>query len=323
MKKEMKVFNDTWYRDCFYHGIAQIAYHFGCLEALFANDWFAYDYTSVDGVPTLLFEVNSFLPWKEVLQRNGVQTDTILVKGDFIPSICKELNAGRLAFVPINCFYEDIREDCYQKVHIAHWVVVYDYDTEQRKFAVLEHNYKNDLKLAPVALDFDVLERANKGYAELKQRECPSFLCFTKKDTSPVMATEKAFMWEALQRLKASVMNFEAFVHVCKQTLNHAFFCVQKLNYMVMFENVFKNIKHLKYCCEHVIKEGFPVSEEAYRGLCEHLSTREWSIFMGTMYKAYLTEEISDRTLMRLLRQLDTICEKERALRDYIQRMCE
>lgn len=85
----------------------------------------------------------------------------------------------------IDCFYETIRPDAYQKNHWGHILLVYGYDDEKETVEFLEHSYTDSF----------TYKRANMSYEDFKMcydsmksqmKDFSGFVEFSEKDKESV-----------------------------------------------------------------------------------------------------------------------------------------
>ncbi len=318
MKNDIKIFNEVLYQNCFFQGVAHVAYNHGFLDDLFLNDYFVYEYDFNNIFPRINFEVKTFFPWREILSNNSIHTEDVEYDDKLIPKVCRALDTGSMVFMPMDCFYEDIRVDCYQKTHVAHWIIIYDYSKRKKVFKIIEHNYINDMKYIPQTIGFEVVENANKGYAELKKLKNPKYLVFSKKNIDSGLEYEKPKALDGFINYQQSILNMGDFINEFKSDMNAEKLNEYAIQYKRMFENIYRNKKYQKYWQDTSILKYLTQDSEIAAGIFNNSTINDWGAVIGNIYKDFCCKKITEETLERLVKQLETIYKKELEISKYI-----
>ena len=173
-------FNDIWYLDCLMHGVAQIANQHNILPRLFENDYFEYKFDSGDYYPMLALQTKHFIPWVRIFEDNGINVTTQETHSNCMMAVKEAIERGAHVILPVDCYYEDIRPDTFQKKHLAHYLVIYGYDDSAKEFLLLEHNYENDLRYKHKRIKYSSATTAYLAYSSLLNQN-KDFFSFSLK----------------------------------------------------------------------------------------------------------------------------------------------
>lgn len=115
-----------------------------------------------------------------------------------LDEIRRRLDAGEDIMLPVDSFYENIREDAFGIFHLFHYFVIYGYDNENEEFLLLEHNYENDLNYKKTRIGFASALTAHKAYPEIQGTDKAQFLTFKKNGVSVAKESDKVDMHKGL-----------------------------------------------------------------------------------------------------------------------------
>ena len=211
--RQYKPYNDFWFRNCFYHSLAQIAGSLGIIDCLLADEIMRYVSRWEEGLPVLAMEQRQIKGWDACLRDCGVLADEQVSPPDeLIPCICRSLDDGRPAVVPVDCFYEPLRRDCYGQEHMAHYIVVIGYDDDRRECIVLEHSYENDLSYRERTLRYEEMTKAYAGFLA-HIRPDAAYLTFDTRRLAPVdTGATRENILTALEDFRSSLPCLSRFV---------------------------------------------------------------------------------------------------------------
>lgn len=75
----------------------------------------------------------------------------------------------------IDCFYEPIRVDTYNKIHIPHSITIFGYDIEKEVFNIIEHDYVNGFTYQKQTLSFSDIENSYRGVVEAGNKDISTY----------------------------------------------------------------------------------------------------------------------------------------------------
>ena len=316
-KKEYEPFNDVWYHDCFLHGLAQIAYNYGFLPKLFENDYFSYSLEYKDDLPVISFDILKFRPWYTVFEENGVDVSWVESDDSCIDEIRRRLDAGEDIMLPVDSFYEDIREDAFEKFHLFHYLVIYGYDNENEELLLLEHNYENDLNYKKTRIGFASALTAHKAYPEIHGEKETRFLSFKRNGAVVSKKADKADMHEGLSSFFDSICVLEEFIAQFDK-VKDAFSDEEKKRatvdfYRHVFGMVFGTKKYQSYFCRNFFEKYGVNGLEDFSGM---ENCNDWGILMGMLARCKFTGKVPSDIFERLWRILQKIIAREREYKE-------
>gem|GEM_PF-508167 len=205
-------FNDIFYKHCFYNSLFPAIFGFGRqISTFLANDIIIYtecndetwmgsniSYTSCKPLKQLFDElgVSVYTKTHEIdldQVRNVEKLDQKLIGlfskdiglaidkkeplNNLIESIIQATANNRVVIIWVDCFYESIRIDTYNKIHWPHTLLLYGYDEEHHVFKVIEHNHRENLTYKKCDIGVEDIINSYKGFLEYYQvnRDMPTY----------------------------------------------------------------------------------------------------------------------------------------------------
>ena len=180
---EMAVWNDVFYKTCFYNPlISGIYYLGGNIYPFLANDLFTYQFKDFS-LYSQNIEINSL---DTILKNIGIQTRKLKNNNSIDSKIIAAINAGKPVFLPIDRYYWQDKKNkiFFQKKHWPHYLLVYGYNLQLKNFYILDVKdqewicYKNTIR-------FEELIACYNSYSEWKNDENnKGFILFNNKRNS-------------------------------------------------------------------------------------------------------------------------------------------
>jgi hypothetical protein len=195
----IRPFNEIYYKDCLYNSVIPIIDHFsGSRYPVFSNDILYYqllDNTDPSSLQIIYQDADSL---DQVLERTGLMVRTIDRCEQLIDNIAYSIKAGCPVVIWVDCYYESIRRDTYNKIHWGHTLLLYGIDLENRQCAIIEHQNRMNLNYRPHTVGFDDILRPYQGYLEVfYQAKFPTFFAFSKSTGGPHPVPER---WRRMER---------------------------------------------------------------------------------------------------------------------------
>ncbi len=157
-------FTSIFYKECFYNAYFPVVNHFkGNIDLFLANDVVSYK-TGELGNTDLDVEFASVRDFNEIQQMAGLSVVASNCTHHVGYKVIQSLSEGRPVIIPVDCFFETIRPDLYNKNHWPHTLLIYGYDLNKRVFQVIEHDDINSLAYRKQEIDFNVLEDCYNGF---------------------------------------------------------------------------------------------------------------------------------------------------------------
>lgn len=186
-------FNEIFYKDCFFNSFFAVANYFKRNgDRIFANDTFVYSQTDKKDPLNLEVEYITDEALVDLIEQCGIKTRNVVISNDIIRDIKMAIAFDKPAVVSVDCYYEPIRRDTYQKKHWAHMLLVYGYDDSQQVLNIIEHTDINGLDYTHKTIAYeDMIECYNGLHANFNIREgYPSFMEFYAEDTNFISDNE-------------------------------------------------------------------------------------------------------------------------------------
>ena len=157
-------YNEVFYKNCFYNALFPVIRYLGREPLAFmVEDVFKYD-LSKDSKMKLDVD---FIPGRDILETFSDLEIEVNVKeqsSNIINDTIDALLNHRPVIIPVDCYYEPIREDTYQKIHWAHSLLFYGFDLDKQTFNIIEHSDINSLDYQKKEIHFSDVEKAYHGY---------------------------------------------------------------------------------------------------------------------------------------------------------------
>lgn len=185
-------FNEIFYKDCFYNYFFAITkYYNRPMEPVFANDIFVYqkeeeknpfqvdtEYIVTDGLTRLI-------------EKCGMRVKNVVVSNDIIQDVKMSVACGRTAIMRVDCYYESIRKDAYQKKHLPHMLLIYGYDDDYEQFQIIEQSDINSLDYSERTISYQEALQCYEGILEnfAVGEEYPTFIEIYEED--PILPSER------------------------------------------------------------------------------------------------------------------------------------
>lgn len=176
-------YNELFYKSCFYSALFSA---FGCLgrdETRFLfNDLFVYRFD--ERVSQLDLLAVPLHPEPELYRLTGIDVHVEPETESVVSSLVRAIDRHRPVILFIDCFYEPIRPDTYQKLHMPHFILVFGYDSAREIFHIVEHRYRDSLRYERRELGFDDVARCYEGAKRHfeNKRNLPNFMAFSVDD---------------------------------------------------------------------------------------------------------------------------------------------
>ncbi|MCX8130468.1 MAG: hypothetical protein N3I35_10250 [Clostridia bacterium] len=167
---EIDPFVDVWYKDCFHSSLFPIINHFvGNINPFLIKDVFLYNTENGEDLPLINFKSKQIEERKliyEILDEMGISCKARIVSSDLINDLVEVINNNKPAIIGVDCFYESIRADAYNKEHVAHSLLVYGFNRGEMCFNIIEHSFRFSIDFKPKTITFSDLINSYNGFLE-------------------------------------------------------------------------------------------------------------------------------------------------------------
>lgn len=158
-------FCDIFYKSCFYNSFFPVVKRLGkMIEPFLINDVPVFDYDeNMDDVKLRIKYIeNERL--EKLCDDLGIGFDIRGSSNNIIDDIVSAIEKDRPVIIWVDCFFESIREDTYQKEHLPHTWLVYGFNSEEKIFNIIEHSFSQNLLYKERIISFEDTENSYKGY---------------------------------------------------------------------------------------------------------------------------------------------------------------
>ncbi|GCE15722.1 type I polyketide synthase [Tengunoibacter tsumagoiensis] len=315
-------FNSFIYKNCFYSSAFPIVLHAKrSILPFLVNDSTIYAYNPDPRQPgsglTSVYE--PVLPIEALLQAQGMTFVTRESVANVIEASLHAIYRGCPVIVWVDCFYESIRPDTYQKIHHPHTLLLYGYDRDSQLFDIIEHKHMDSPLYEQRKIRFSDVRNAYEGFLHhFHSSQTESYYEFSAENTH-VDLTEH----DLRQTFK-------------QNSLLHQQQLLDGLRALARFRTDFTRVARsrdlLWEAAEQLIADLNTViaakKVELYK--VEQLSLEpdriellkkvheSWSVIRSIIAKFHYSERYNQKSIETALEQLDTIIEHE-AL--YVERL--
>lgn len=277
-------YTKLFYRNCFYNSLFPVLQYYGVDIINFLIQEFTLYRTDTNSNQKL-FEL-VFESYDEVISRVnkiGIDANTKKITHSIISDIQEAIKRGNPVIVKVDCYYESIRKDAFEKSHINHSWLVYGYNNITQSIYVIEHLFFEDTKYKKLEISYEDLVKCYNGYIEsFNDDEHPSYYeIFYDKNTDSR--------------------------HKSITSLTENYLTIHKDNYKA----IYKGIQLFKQAAEDLYK--LALDKEAYKSIEEeliHKLNNTINIKQVEMFKIrYLFDERDSRRIMaeEIIKELQKI----------------
>jgi aryl carrier-like protein len=205
-------FNEVLYKNCLYNAVFPVAFYFQRdILPIISNDVIWYIYETKSNEVSLETQTISVRPIMEIITESGIGVSSKPYSSDVVSDLIQAIIDEHPAVLGVDCYYEPLRSDTYQKQHWPHWILVCGFDLNEQKFEIIEHTDLNNLDYAPRFIGFSDLINVYQGYLTNFQKmvEAHSYYEFLEVTSwKPISGDERKHYQEVF--LKNITANYAA-----------------------------------------------------------------------------------------------------------------
>lgn len=310
-------FNDIWYKNCFYSALFPVIQSFNkSITPILLNEIYYYSYRPKS--ITLQYEVNERFSEDEISRSMG-----ILVKAnrndDIFDQIINAIDSNNPVILFIDCFYESIRPDAYLKNHFPHYILIIGYNSSEKEFHIIEHQYRDSFTFEKRTISFsDIIKSYSSALVYFQdQINIPTYYEFSSFEPIIQNPNDNEFwvqsfydhLGEQEQLIKRGISNIEQFTIDLESVVSNErdFTCYFEENHEVLFE-AFNTIIRNKEIEIYRLKKVFG-SIELTKNL-EHVHNH-WCIIRGMFWKYKFSNSYDVKFFRVILDRLNIISKNE------------
>lgn len=137
-------YNDIYYHSCFFHAMFPVIMHFvKDIRSFICNNIFAYDYQMKGGNNSLGIKAVTRMTIRNILDDIGIGANMKILSNNIVDDLICSINKGNPAIILTECYYQSLRPDMFEKIHVPHSLLIYGYNNEQSAFNIIEHNFQD------------------------------------------------------------------------------------------------------------------------------------------------------------------------------------
>lgn len=306
---KLKSFNEVMYKDCFYHALIPTFRHFtGFIEPLLLNDiCLEYSIENQDKVPTLIMKNASSQSYSDIFEKFGISVKKSRISSKkMIDHTIEVLNNDGIAIIRIDCFYEPLRIDSYQKYHAGHVIPIYGYDNTRNMFDILEGDFVDSVVYDAKKLEYEHVRNAYKGYIEEFKTHNHTYYEFKKVDNS--VDYKKEYEVRKNNFTEYFQSNSDVFLESLKEINNYK----QKLsNYFAngINDNISTIVTSFNRMLDEVVVQKYLFSKlfelpSEYSVIIDE-TIRLWKAIRAIVTKSMFKKSITDKSLEMLNEMFD------------------
>ena len=323
---EIEPFNDIFYQSCFFNALFPIIKHFNKdIMPVLINDVIVYDYNKELGPVSLGIKYLQVRPAEEMLESLCIGVNARSQSDNLVEDLVESLANDRPVILKVDCFYEPIREDAYQKNHWMHDMLIYGYNQTQQVFSIIEHKYRDTLSYEKKTLSFTDLDKAYKGFLDNFNinSDYETYMDFynrgenSKKIKYEEIQTFLRNMATKKQELIAGLENLKRFAAATKGYAENEKIIMENLNSYVQMLNNIINAKYVeKYRLTNLLGDS--------QGVIDILDKiiEAWSYFRAVIARFIYSNSYNAKRFEASCERLDLIYRLEEEYLGKLQVLC-
>lgn len=158
-------FEKIFYKNCFYNCLFSVITYYGKLPSnVLTSEYLRYDTDSTkENLNITVRYVNEKLILDKLREIGLVLYEENHTE-DIIEAVKTAIQSGDPVILRVDPFYEPMRKDAYNKLHLPHAWVVYGFDENTQTFRILEHMHKDDTRYRPLTIKYEDAAACHEGY---------------------------------------------------------------------------------------------------------------------------------------------------------------
>ena len=319
-------FNDIFYQSCFFNALFPVIKHFNKdIMPVLVNDVIVYDYNKELGPVSLGIKYLQVRPEEEMLESLRIGVNAKSQSDNLVEDLLESLANDRPVILKVDCFYEPIRDDAYQKNHWMHDMLIYGYNQSQQVFNIIEHKYRDTLSYEKKTLSFSDLEKAYKGFLinfNINSDYATYMDFYNRGENSRTSKYEEIQrflknMTTKKQELIAGLENLKMFAASTKGYAENEKIIMENLNNYVQMLNNIINAKYVeKYRLTHLLSDCQDVINILDKVI------EAWSYFRAVIARFIYSNSYNAKRFGASCERLDLIYRLEEEYMDKLQVLC-
>lgn len=179
----IKPFNDFFYKSCFFNSLFPVVQFYDKdILPFIVNDVLAYHLEDIQSGKSLNAEYIGIKSAEDIIGDVGIDLKKKMYNVNIIEEIIESISYGNPVIVWVDCYYESLRKDLFQKRHHPHTWLIYGFDRQQKVFNIIEHTYTDSLTYNEYMISFSELLCCYEGFLNNHSHtiDSPSYFEFGK-----------------------------------------------------------------------------------------------------------------------------------------------
>jgi len=243
-------YNDIFYKSCFYNSFFPITQWMNKnIYPHIANDLMTYDQ---ENSGALRIEYTPFRDVKDIFKEEGYEINIKIKSENIVHELIESIQSNQPTIVWIDSFYENIRPDLYGVEHWKHSLLVFGYQKNEQRFAIMEHSNRDSLNYKLQWISFESMETAYNEFFNnaIPIDNTPTFHSFSnyfqvKKSNWSELFTHN--MFNHLELYKQGIDNLAKYVHFMKEMILHPYMLQEHSNTIYTGINEIINAKQVEF----------------------------------------------------------------------------
>lgn len=155
------------YKGCFFSALLPAIQHFGRnIDGLVFNDLITYHFQDETDIKTFGLQYDKIFDLDELLEREGIVLERRQKSEKLVRELEQSIDHGCPVIISIDCMYESLSKDCYEKEHWPHNILVYGYNSSKQLFSIIEHKDSMSTYYEKLTIGYEELVRCYLGFQE-------------------------------------------------------------------------------------------------------------------------------------------------------------
>lgn len=166
--ENIEPFNDIYFKSCYYNSLFPIFQLYKRdINCILANEIITYQYDdNMEEEIKFNIKYTGIKDEETILKDCGILCILKDQISDVIYEIKNSISVGRPVILWVDCFYESIRTDLFNKEHWPHTILIFGYEDNLSTFDIIEHNYRDNLSYKKCKISYNDIKKSYHGYIE-------------------------------------------------------------------------------------------------------------------------------------------------------------
>lgn len=247
-------FNDIYTHDCFMNTLLCAAKYYRLdypMLTLHKGFYYSFEGEQLSGNSVILFpidEITLSIGLKINKEKDEIENWRERYKIKF--------EQDEIIIAPVNDYFNPLRVDAYQKVHLPHYVLIYSMDNMNQTLSVIESRYREAVSYKNMKMRYDDFEKSHFRTDTLYK------YVYKKVNRNINFSYEKDYLYNSIQLTEQSVFNLQNYFHYL--SANEV---VDDIRWLKNINDICNQVKIERYAFEKVFHNSdlFSVVNEIYQ----------------------------------------------------------